>query len=349
MITRKIDKDDALAGFSYDWAQKLSFELKKRNSQLKIICLEKGNTSGLEAEVYSLGKEKGAGRLKMLWNFQKLAFRLVPSVKGIFCHQNPEYTLLVAPWAKLYRKKIISWYTHKQVTWKLYLTYFLANKIFTASSLSCRLPFRRKIEIVGHGIDLDKFQPLPKSEKSESGFILLSIGRISPIKNYETLIEAIDILVHYRWFDKIKLLLVGGPALCRDKKYFLYLKKLTQDKKLEKYIQFLGPIPHSQILPYYQKCDLFINLSQTGSLDKAVLEAMACQKLVLTCNEAFKEILPPELIFPPKNAKELSQKIVNLLTLPEEEKEKITQTLRQEVEKNHNLTKLIQRIIKEFL
>jgi len=78
-------------------------------------------------------------------------------------------------------------------------------------------------------------------------------------------------------------------------KYAGYIKRqntqVKRYKKLENYIKLLGPISHNQILSYYQNSDLFINLSHTGSMDKVVLEAMACEKLVLTCNEAFFDFL----------------------------------------------------------
>ena len=75
MITRKVDKDSGLAGFTYNWIKKLSKHLDK----LYIICLEKGNISGLpdNIKIYSLGKEKGKNRWKEFWNFQKFAIKLL--------------------------------------------------------------------------------------------------------------------------------------------------------------------------------------------------------------------------------------------------------------------------------
>ena len=68
MITRKVDKDDGLAGFTYNWIKKLAGQVEF----LYVMCLEKGNISGLptNVEVYSLGKEKGKNRFKEFINFQ---------------------------------------------------------------------------------------------------------------------------------------------------------------------------------------------------------------------------------------------------------------------------------------
>ena len=50
MITRKVDKDDDRAGFICGWIKKISQRVEK----LTVICLEKGNLSGLKGiTIYS--------------------------------------------------------------------------------------------------------------------------------------------------------------------------------------------------------------------------------------------------------------------------------------------------------
>ena len=60
---------------------------------------------------------------------------------------------------------------------------------------------------------------------------------------------------------------------------------------LEAYAAVEGPQPHGRIPALLRACHLVLNLSQTGSLDKTVLEAMACGVPVLTSNDAFFEWL----------------------------------------------------------
>ncbi len=345
MITRKVDKNDVLAGFAYDWVKKIG----EKAGNLKVICLDKGDVSGLpeSIEIYSLGGEKGFGKLRKFWNFQKLALKLIPKIDGVFCHMNPEYTILIAPCAKLFRKKIVAWYTHKQVTWKLRLVNLLADKILTASPESCRLKNRKKIKVIGHGIDINKFQISNFKFQIDSKFNILSIGRISPVKDYETLIKAIEILVK-KENKKLELQIIGGPGLKSQKEYFEKLKQIVREKNLEHCIKFLGPIFHNQILPYYQNCDLFINLSGTGSLDKAVLEAMACGCLVLTSNESFSSILPAEFLTEKNQPEKLAQKIQFIMNMPNQEKKEIGNKFREKVKKDHNLDLLVLKIVGEF-
>jgi len=80
-------------------------------------------------------------------------------------------------------------------------------------------------------------------------------------------------------------------------------------------------------------------------MDKVVLEAMACEKLVLTCNEAFFDFLNDQrFIFQKKNSQDLVQKIIDLINLEIEKKQAIGQQLRDKVIKDHNLDNLIKKL-----
>jgi len=346
-ITRKIDKNDALAGFTFQWVKKFAAKV----DALNVICLEKGDISGLpeNVKIYSLGKERGAGKLAKFWNFQKYAFQFVKKSDGIFCHQNPIYTILIAPWAKLQYKKIITWYTHGKVSFQLRLVNLLADVILTASPESFRLK-SKKVIVTGHGIDTDFFRPAPTtSYKSQATrYKILSIGRISPVKDYETLIEAIDILVNKNNIKNIQVNIIGAPGLKTQEDYLKKLKAEVENKNLKEYISFLGPKPYPELPQFYQNCDLFVNLSRTGSVDKAVLEAMACGKLVLTSNEAFVNILKnkgAELMVKPNSPDDLAERIAALASLDVKTRTSIEAKLREEVVQNHNLDHLVQKII----
>jgi len=341
MITRKVDRNDASpAGFTYTWVKKIGEKLDK----LYVITWQKSDRGDLpkNIEIISLF----GGKFFKIFSLQFKLLKVLPKIDGVFCHQNPEYTILSAFLAKLFRKKTVSWYTHKEINLRRRLVELLADKILTASNLSFRKPFfPNKIEVTGHGIDTEHFYKF-RTKENDGKFKIVSVGRISPIKNYETLIEAIDILINQREIKNIEVQIIGGPVLKREQKYFEGLQQMVKDKGLREYIQFLGPVPHNQVLSCYQNCDLFVNLSQTGSVDKAVLEAMACETLILTSNEAFKDILKDKrLTFRPNDSHNLTDKIINLMNLSNEEKQKISQSLRNEVVDNHNLDKLVGKIL----
>ncbi len=315
MITRKVDREDASpAGFTYGWVKKLGENL----DFLYVLTWQKSDRGDLPENIKIISLH-----FLKIFTLPWHVLRLLPKIDGVFCHQNPEYTILSFP-AKVFRKKIVSWYTHKTVNFKRRLMELLADTILTASDKSFRRPlFSKKVIVTGHGIDVNYFRMAEK--KGE--FQIVSIGRISPAKDYETLIKAAG---------SLKLKIVGQPVLKRDWQYLKKLKKMAGPN-----VEFVGGVPHSQILPHYQNCDLFVNLSRTGSLDKAVLEAMACGKLVLTSNEAFKDILSSEMMFQPGDPKDLADRIVNLRNLSAD----VGAGLREIVVKNHNLDNLVKKIL----
>jgi len=93
---------------------------------------------------------------------------------------------------------------------------------------------------------------------------------------------------------------------------------------------------------HYQHSDLVINLSHTGSIDKVVLEAMASGRLVLTCNEAFKNILDDKYLFRKRAPQKLAEKIVDLGNTRQDE------SLRKIIIEFYDLDNLIGKIISQF-
>ena len=336
IISQRVDINDDNLGFFHYWLEKFAGKLEK----IYVVCLSEGEHNLPEnVLVYSLGKEKGYSKLRQLFRLQKFLLKNLREVDGVFVHMCPIYAIASFPLVKVFRKKMILWYLHKSVKWKLKLAEKLVDKILTASEESCRLTNREKIEIVGHGIDIEMFSS-KQSQFRDKGFVIISPGRISPIKDQETLIKAIDVLINRRSVRDIKLQFIGSPIENYEKQYLKKLKSLVKEKKLEDYIKFLGSVPYTEMPKHYQDSDLVINLSHTGSIDKVVLEAMASGCLVLTCNEAFKNVLDSKYLFKKKNPQDLIEKIINLKSVEKDKK------LREIVIKDHNLNNLISKIIR---
>ena len=343
MITRKVDKDDAQTGFAFNWINKLSQKVE----QLKVICLEKGNTEGLSenVEVFSLGKENGKNKLKEFLNFQKGAWKFIGKVDGVFCHQNPEYTILIAPYAKFFGKKIVCFYGHKAVNWRVRLMHFFSNKVVTSSEGGFQIDSPKR-KVISQGIDTDLFKPDANKEKSEK-LRIIAVGRISPIKNYETLIKATKILK-----DKGLNLIVNiaGPILLeKQKEYLNELKNLIKENELENQVHLLGGTIQSETIKLYQNSDLSVNLCPTGAPDKVGFEAMACEVPVLACNHSYIKNFGSygdQLIFKEKDSEDLAEKILNLYQ--NNKLEEIGSFLRKQVVGHHNLDNLLQGIIECF-
>lgn len=201
-----------------------------------------------------------------------------------------------------------------------------ATKIFTASAGSLTLK-SKKIIAVGHGINVEKYKTKRDWNRTEP-LEILAVGRISPIKNYETLLHA-----------ALHIKIVWRPIMPYDFAYFEKLKKIGG-------AEFVGFVPYTNMPEYYRNADILVNLSPTGGIDKAVLEAMASGCLVLVANHAFKPYFSDDrLFFEHGNAEDLAQKIKALMALSPDEKMKLSNMLQASVVKHHSLDQMINRII----
>jgi glycosyltransferase involved in cell wall biosynthesis len=173
----------------------------------------------------------------------------------------------------------------------------------------------------------------------------LFIGRFSPIKNIELLIEAVKLL-HKEGLDFI--LNIVGESEVGGEKYFNKLKELSKELESLGKIKFLGKIPNYKTPEINNKNEVSVNLSPAGLFDKSILEAMACETLVLVSSPAFKNILPPSCIFSENDSNDLKDKMINLFNLDSIKKRELEKELREIVIKNHNLDILVGKLINEF-
>src|SRR3989344_2790734 len=222
-ITRIIDRDDTRSGFIFDWITALA----QRCDRVHLICQQKGSTGGLPGNVllYSLGKERGYGKIRQLCVFLSHLFGLTKGSDGILVHMHPIYAILAWLPARLHKKKLALWYTHRAADIKLRIAHALVDTVFTASPESFPLP-SPKVRAVGHGIELSHFARGRAVARETKVFRMVSVGRISPVKDYETLIKALSEINSQLPTTNYQLRIYGGPALEQDRVYLQKLKSL---------------------------------------------------------------------------------------------------------------------------
>jgi len=371
MITQKFDPNDPVLGFAYKWVK----EISKHVDRLFVICLKKAEGVCLEKVDVIAIKEKSDNKLTALIRFFRSSCDLIfrNKINGIFVHQCPIYVILVYPMAFIRRVPIVLWYTHGHVSFSLRVAVRLVKVVLTATKESCRVG-GEKVKVVGHGIDVAQLDPSGNYCRSDvldgvrvngwgslmgegrfevrggSDKILVSVGRISPVKDYNTLIKAVEYLVKQIGLRDIRLIIVGEPMTASDRKYMKNLTKIVFDLGLENWIKFIGAIPHTQIIAIYFKSDVVISASRTRSLDKVILEAMACGKPVLT-SLPIKDIFGDKasmFIYREGDYKELADKILYLLNLERAKMDGVCRYLRDIVVREHNLSELAKKIVEQF-
>jgi glycosyltransferase involved in cell wall biosynthesis len=343
IVTQKVDKNDDVLGFFHDWI----LELAQKFSLVTVICLQAGDRSlPSNVKVLSLGKEKLGtalgwrryiNRLIYLLRFYYICWTERNNYDAVFVHMNHNYVIYGYYLWRLLSKKIGLWYAHGAVPFNLRIAEKLADIIFTSTPSGFRLK-SDKLKIIGQGIDLKKFSVKTKTDGQSQSFTIVTVGRISAAKNIKLMIEVAERLKKRNFSFVMKL--AGAPITEADKSYFDLLLAEVSEKSLGDQIKFVGSVPYQAVAEFYQSADLFINLSDTGSLDKAILEAMASGLPVLTSNESASRILPKEFITT-KEPQEVSDKIMALVS-------RQTQDLRPIVVTDHSLESLTDKILLNY-
>ncbi len=365
IITQKVDEQDSILGFFHRWIE----EFAKHCEKVTVICLYEGKHNlPKNVKVLSLGKEKyirkrcdlegGAcdgkrssleenifSKITYTYRFYRYIWSERKNYDSVFVHMNPIYAVLGGIFWRLLGKKIVLWYTHKNVDLKLRIAEKFTHNILTASKESFRLK-SNKVKIMGHGIDTEKFKPVNENKKQLDFIRIVTVGRISPVKDYETLVSAVQATVQENILVHVEV--IGDVGTPEQKEYLHNIKTIIKEKKLENRFSFIGSIPNKELPQYLERADVFINMSHTGSLDKAILEAMAVKLLILTCNEALLGVLGEYsdiLVFTKGDFDELAQKISFVQNMDEQKKEEITKRLRNIVIEKHNIEKLMIKIV----
>lgn len=268
IITQVVDTEDPVLGFFVRWLE----EFAKHAERVEIICLKSGRFNLPEnVRVHSLGKEKRRSRVGYLLNFYRYIWRLRHDYDEVFVHMNPEYVILGGPLWRLLHKRIALWYTHKSVNLRLRIAEAFSDIILTASKESFRLK-SRKVRIMGHGIDTDFFSPDQSIVREDWA---LSVGRLMQSKRH-------DLAIRLAVQEGRSLRIVGeGPERP-------YLEVLARE--IGAHVQFLGGMNQLQLRDEYRKAACLIHTSETGSLDKVVLEALACGLPIVTNDPALKHL-----------------------------------------------------------
>ncbi len=336
IVTQSVDRDDPNLGAFYCWFDALAERLERL---VLIADHVGGHDLGQNVEVYALGKDKEAGRMRRLWRFWEFFSRFYADSDAVLFHQIPEFALAGAPFLLSLKKTTALWYAHKSITRRLRAAEQLVDWVFSSSPEGFRLP-SKKVIFTGQAIDTNVFFPSSKLQAPSSPLRLITVGRIAPVKECETMIRAVALLPKTIKKQRWSLTFVGAPLLERDHAYLYRLTALVRDLGMQDRIAFAGSQPFTQIPDMLRAHDIFLNLSATGSLDKAVLEAMSCGLSVITANEAYRSILPAPSFLDRVSPETLAQRIRAVA-----EEERPNHALRSLVCERHSLDRTIEKIL----
>jgi glycosyltransferase involved in cell wall biosynthesis len=263
---------------------------------------------------------------------------------------NPEYVLLGGLFWRLMGKTVFMWYAHKHGSRLRTIALWLAHRVISVSKESFVEHDSPKFIPIGHGIDVD-LHACPARTPSGGKKEILTVGRLSPVKECAWLVEAAGLLRRNYGRNDFYVRFIGGPANPEDEAYVRGLKSRADGLGLHDEVHFDGPIPNKDVPETLCRADIFVSMQCAGGAGKSFLEAMAARVPTVVCTPVFNDDLgrwKPYLFFG-GTPEDLAEKLDRCLSMTDEERSEMGAVLRGIVERDHNLKNLVRRVRDEYL
>ncbi len=339
IVTQAVDLDDPVLGFFHRWIE----EFAKHCEGIHVVCLrEDRHQLPANVRVHCLGKTTYKGRsfvnrARYVFRFYRYIWMLRRQYDAVFVHMNPEYVVLGGFLWRLWGKKIALWFIHPRRSFSLAAAVQIATVVLSARTESVPIRTSRLLPI-GLGIDTNAFSPpsLPAD-----GRTILSLGRLDAVKRVDVLIDALSRL--HESGVPFSADIYGSPT-DPQADYAHDIRNAMAPLTLEGVLSLHDAVPNAQAPAIYRNHAIFVNLTPTGSFDKAIAEAMASGCVVVAANDSLKNVVPAKLRSD-GSPESTARAIEAALDLSPEERAEISGRNRVYAEEHFSLSRLIPRIV----
>ncbi len=337
ICTQAVDSNDPILGFFHAWL----LEFAKRYEKVTIICLREGKHALPDNVV--IVPLASRHRLARAWQVIGESFSRRAEYDAVFVHMNPEYVDAAGWLWRLLGKRVVLWYAHKSAPITLRAALPFVHAVATASAESFRIA-SSKVIVTGHGIDTMRETP-PRRPSPDGTVRLMTTGRVAPIKGIDVIVGAFLELKRRGIATTLKV--YGEPLSEGDRAYRQKLSGTLLGAEVRPNEVFVGSVPHAMLPERRADADYLLHASETGSLDKNVLDAAVSGVIPISSSEAYADFFSgfeSLLIYPKGDVVALADRVVALQALSEAERERVRTTLKERVIQEHSLPALISRI-----
>ncbi|MEA2828912.1 MAG: hypothetical protein QOG43_3351 [Actinomycetota bacterium] len=292
----------------------------------------------LGAEIRSLGKEDGRGRIAKGLRYQRILADVCRRGRPVtvVAHMCPPYLNLAAPLVKATGGRSMLWFTHPAESASLRRAERLADVIVTALPGSYPRS-SAKVHPIGHSIDTDHFRPRP-GPPADGTLRLVAVGRTAPTKHYPVVVRAVD-RARGEGVD-VRLRIIGPATKPAEQAHRREIADLITSLGLDPSVTLESDIDPALIPDHLAGAHGLVNAHAHGSADKVVFEAMACARPAIVSSKVFAGLLAndgPRLTFAEGDAADLAGRMVELSRTPAGAREAVGALLRSRVEAHHSL------------
>lgn len=185
------------------------------------------------------------------------------------------------------------------------------------------------------GVDTNLFKKIDKKEAKKNAKLSNKynyIGYVSKLeknKGYDVFLKAISLLKDKKELKNYKYLVVGSGS--EEDKF----KEMVKSLELEDYLEVRNLVSQEELINIYNSLDIFVfpTYTKSESLGLVGLEAMSSEVLVIASNKygptSYLVDNKNGLFFEKENSEDLSNKIIKVLNMKEEELNKIRTKARE--------------------
>ena len=259
-VTQELDPSHAALAQSLDLVRALA----GRVDELAVVTRElRWDAVPANATVRTFEARTRPGRVA---RFERALGASLPDADAVLVHMVPQFALLAAPLARVYRVPVAFWYTHWNASRALRLTTHVVDSILSVERSSFPLA-DSKVRGIGHAIDVDAFAAGPVIRAGRPTR-LLALGRTARWKGLGTLLDAFAIAVEWGMDATLE---IRGPSLTGDEQLHRaeIAARIGSEPHLHGRVELCEPVERARIPALLLAADVIVSPNEPRSLNRA--------------------------------------------------------------------------------
>lgn len=264
-------------------------------------------------------------------------FKLFRGVRVIFDHHDLNLEMYEAKYG---RRDIF----YHGLRWAERLTFATADVVISTNESYRTVALMRgqkkpeEIFVVRSGPDLSRFRPVPPNPIYLKGrkYLVGYVGVMGEPEGIDYLLKAVRYVVQEKGRQDVQFMLVGSGPM------FEQLKVLTEELRINEFVEFTGRVPNEELLERLSSCDVCVNPDRKNpyndrSTMNKILEYMALGKPIVQFDlmEGRRSAEGASLYAKPNDEVDFAERILELLDAPERRKQ-------MGVEGKHRMEKMLE-------
>jgi glycosyltransferase involved in cell wall biosynthesis len=343
LFTIAIDSKDLILAQTLDWVKGMASIFK----EVHVFALRIENGAILPNNVFLFcngGRTKFLKLLKLIKTYTKLKNVIRHNDAVVFYHMLTWPILMFGQFFKIRGLKQGVWYSHNYADFALRTTGCLVDKYFSPTINTFPLINKSKLVATGHAVDFKDFPSYTEKIGQWHLDEIFYIGRITPVKRLELLIEALaGINYNRRMPVNFKII---GPT--QDSNYLKKLFKEATDVGVQ--LDVIEPLTRERLIPLLKNVK-FIFSGTPASVDKSILEACGSGAIPITNNMEVLELTGMDTVWRKLSigpAPLIQQQITLLMNSSAETLFKISAQVQDSTRLQNNFERTLLRIKKEL-